>query len=155
MVNRKLMDNEVGRILEGGYSNAEGGTIAVRTPDALIGQMDTAGLQGIVTKTVQRPVAEVNYNVATTVNPQNIDNRPVQIAADNADAGSRGTADVEPDMIAGEQVPTTYDARSAEETVVEEVTKPVAAPSGLTEQQKKHGFRCWCFSSSSRRIFCY
>jgi hypothetical protein len=138
MVNRKLMEGDVGRLVEGGYSNAEGGTIAVRTPDAQVARMDTAGLDGIQTKTIvkQRPVAEVDYNISTTVNPDNFDNRPAQIAADNADAGSRGTADVEPDMIAGDETPVTYDARSAEETTTETVSTPVPAKTGLTETQK-------------------
>ena len=36
MVNQKLMEGEVGRLMEGGYSNAEGGTATVRTPDASV-----------------------------------------------------------------------------------------------------------------------
>ena len=159
MVNRKLMEGEVGRLMEGGYSNAEGGTPTIRPVEASVTRMDTAGLQGIQTGTVerktivkQRPVAQVDYAVNTTVNPENFDDRPVQIAADNADAGARGTADTEPDMIAGDETPVTSDARAAEETTVVEETTPAPAKKGLTETQRNICLGCRYLSGSCRSL---
>ncbi len=117
MTNKKLMEGTVTRNMTGRrpnnrrYSNVNGETVT--TTERMV---------------IQEPVAQVDYNVNSTTNPDTIQTRPM-IIAEGGFAGQEGS-------LAGETVPKTEDSRTKGQDVNMAQTRPMEVKKGLTEEQK-------------------
>lgn len=146
MVNQRLLEGTVRKNM-GGYSRVDGNVLQGEYRVASVAhavdmtQRDTVGQDGVpvtVQQTiVTNPVAGLDLSgVNTTTVSPNVDSRPALVAEGNADSGSTGKATDAVDMVAGDQLIPTDDARASVSTTTEVVETAANGNSGLTEKQK-------------------